>query len=201
MDNARLSPNGDKCRSVTKNWSCFLVKILDSEVTTGFPDWVESVLWVLAENEDIRGFANPDLHLESSFGKTENTKLCSDISCKPRKCPNKNCENSPNEHPWLLVVYGNGKQAIAACKTKTPFKNLLSTDLILHTPHTHKLKCSMLDKEARLMCNPELLQTVSYTALKASLKNRLTSNELPKELCNKERVSFIKSFIEVISRN
>jgi len=176
-----------------------VAKILDSEVTTGFPDWVESVLWVLAENEDIRSFGSPDLQSQRYFGKPENTKLCSDVSCTPRKCPNTKCKNYPNEHPWLLVVYGNGKQAIAACKTTNPDKYLLPTDLIHHTPHTHKLKCFMLDKEAELVCNPELLSTVYFPALKATLITTFNEDELPKELCNKERVSFVESFIKLIS--
>jgi hypothetical protein len=178
-----------------------VAKILDSEITTGFPAWVESVLWVLAENTDIRKFTSPDLPSASFFGKPEKTKLCGENFCSPRNCENKWCKNYPTEHPWLLVVFNNGKQAIAACKTKNPSKNLLQTDLIHHTPHSHRTKCFMLDRDAVLVCSPELLETVYFPALKLSINNRLSDEELPKELCDKERASFVESFIKVISGN
>ena len=176
-----------------------LTKIIDSEVTTGFPEWVESVLWVLAENADIRKYSSPDLPAGSFFGKPEKTKLCGENFCSPRNCENKWCKNYPTEHPWLLVVYNNGMQAIAACKTKSPSKNLLQTDYILHTPHHHRKKCFMLDREAVLVCAPELLETVYFPALKSAVTNRLSEEDLPKELCDRERISFIESFIKVIS--
>jgi hypothetical protein len=55
------------------------------------------------------------------------------------------------------------------------------------------------DEEAELVCNPELLSTVFFPALKAALITTFTEDELPKELCNKERVSFVASFIKLIS--
>jgi hypothetical protein len=156
---------------------------------------------VLAENEDIRKFTSPDHSSAGFFGKAQKTVLCGENNCSPRNCERSWCKNYPTEHPWLLVVYDNGSKAIAACKTRHPSKKVHQKDLLHHTPHLHKAKCFMLDQEAEVVCSRELLEYVFFPALELSINKELAETEFPKGLCDREKTSFIKSFIEVISGN